>query len=407
MASNPYGIQQIDIGGVMDRALKQRQGVLEALYTRSQMQAAAKKAAREEEEFGWKREAENARRALLDGPNGDNPAGTAAPVAVAPTTALSPDLTHPDFKSTRGVMTLGELMSGPRKAPLSERYISAMPPTDTPASVASPPPAQSPAPSGMTAPGAPAGFDDAAWRRFQILNPQDASNIAKSYADANKARREDLNDRYGRMGSVALGLMNIVGPDGKPDLAARAAAFDQQIGNLKDHGWTDDQLAQYRGNLTDDKLAGAVLGAQEIKDIYDRVDSDRNYALDLKRFAETQRHNQQSEALTARGQNMTDARGRRNDMEITPSKVIGPILAKVARGDALTAGEANAFNQYKSIDRIDQRFGLGVEGGTPPLVATPPAAQPSRASVPVGQTATNPQTGQKIRWDGKSWQPVR
>jgi hypothetical protein len=109
-----------------------------------------------------------------------------------------------------------------------------------------------------------------------------------------------------------------------------------------------------------------------------------------------------------RGQNMNDSRDRDNDREPTPSRVIGRILRKIELSQPLTAGEAEAFNQYKTIG-----YTSGGGSDDAPVAATPaprpaaPVTPPKFARPAVGATATNPKTGKQIRWTGTGWQPVR
>ncbi len=53
-----------------------------------------------------------------------------------------------------------------------------------------------------------------------------------------------------------------------------------------------------------------------------------------------------------------------------------------------------------TMERVAAAHGIstGQEGA--------PAATPAEPAVPPMPTATNPQTGAKIQWDGKAWQPM-
>ena len=71
----------------------------------------------------------------------------------------------------------------------------------------------------------------------------------------------------------------------------------------------------------------------------------------------------------------------------TMSGTMAPILAKVARGEQLTAAEQRAWSMY--------RPGRGGPGGGS-------VRQPSSG----GRTATDPKTGKKVQWNGKAWVPI-
>lgn len=116
-------------------------------------------------------------------------------------------------------------------------------------------------------------------------------------------------------------------------------------------------------------------------------------------IAETRRHNRVSEA-----------QGDTRLSQTSPSDVVGPIMAKMSRGEPLSQGEQAALDRYRSFDPFNAMMANMLGGASqPPATASPaPTAPPPRAqSGPrVGQTATNPKTGRRIRWDGKRWQPI-
>jgi len=111
---------------------------------------------------------------------------------------------------------------------------------------------------------------------------------------------------------------------------------------------------------------------------------------------------------------VTESQGWTNASEVTPSKVIGPILNKIARGQSLSQGEQTALDRYKAMDPLNQYIGAMMGGGAMPSAPAPsPApAAPKPTGPRRGQTATNPRTGQTITFDGKTWldqngRPVR
>lgn len=71
-------------------------------------------------------------------------------------------------------------------------------------------------------------------------------------------------------------------------------------------------------------------------------------------------------------------------------------LAAAAKG-APVAGFSQAMDEASQGNQ-----GAGLPSGVP---TAPRAASP--ATLQVGQTATNPKTGERIRWNGQTWEPLR
>ena len=77
------------------------------------------------------------------------------------------------------------------------------------------------------------------------------------------------------------------------------------------------------------------------------------------------------------------------------------------KGDSSLMDAINSYRSSGGINMGDLLGGgegndLGVPGITPKET---PTKQPS--GLRVGDTATNPNTGQKIRWNGKTWEQVK
>lgn len=70
----------------------------------------------------------------------------------------------------------------------------------------------------------------------------------------------------------------------------------------------------------------------------------------------------------------------------TLSGTMAPILAKVSRGEPLTAGEQQAWVMYRPGRTVGS--GRGSQSDS-------------------GPTATDPSTGRKVRWNGKAWVPTQ
>ena len=108
-------------------------------------------------------------------------------------------------------------------------------------------------------------------------------------------------------------------------------------------------------------------------------------------------------------------RSRPGVNEVTPAKVIGPLMAKKASGMALTPAEEATLNYYKQPGFEQLLLGGGMPGLTPPAVPprlptrlSPRAAPRSNsASQTYTRTATDPRTGRKVGFNGKEWVSIR
>lgn len=153
-----------------------------------------------------------------------------------------------------------------------------------------------------------------------------------------------------------------------------------------------------------DAIANKGLGAQ----------GPANMGFRRQEFGETVRHDRASEGIG--WSNAGTAASNAGD--VTPGKVVGPILSKIARGQPLSPGEQSALDRYKAMDPLNAIIG-SMYSGTPgsPLPPTMPRARPQAPVRPapaaprspgpaIGQTATNPATGKRIRWNGQGWVPL-
>jgi len=94
---------------------------------------------------------------------------------------------------------------------------------------------------------------------------------------------------------------------------------------------------------------------------------------------------------------------QRADPSPTPSRVMGRIMEKMARGEPLAAGEQKLF------DRQGNR-GSGVPSGSAPRSGrgmSPLSAPPGSGSSREGEIRLNPKTGQRIQLRGNQWVPLR
>lgn len=192
--------------------------------------------------------------------------------------------------------------------------------------------------------------------------------------------------------------------------ATIAAASQKLIAN----GWKPEEIASF--DPTDANIGGLIDSVQSLSDALKQHNDDRSAKLAADEFLHKKEEDAANRGLKLREIGLSAARlgedGRHNratefnSNAPTPSKVIGPILAKVAAGQRLSGAEAKAFQMYQQTDPIKRQMGELMDG-VPPTLAAPPSAAPAPQRTPatqyqIGQTATGPK-GQKIRWTGNAW----
>lgn len=359
--------------------------VLEDYQVNSQrnllMQIQARKNAREEGEYQMKREARDALRGVFD-----IPTSSVSSAAGLERYRLS-DLTD------GGTGGAGASPWGPYPGSKSSDH----PLPDMPTMPLSEVPAE-PASSG------PPKINPEAFKKLLILDPETAFKVSNGIAQMDKATRETEKAKNEVGGSVAMHLESFKLANGQPDMARRQAEWESMIPDLLAGGFTREGLAKF--DLSDEGLQRRVAMAMDVKSIFGQQNADRTFqatqadrAADNARadaqFGETKRHHG---VLEGQGERRIGIASRnsavttQNADAVTPSKVVGPILAKIAAGQPLTPAEAQAFNAYKSIDQIDRGMGLGVTAGanipsgsplSPTNAPISPRPAPRRSTGPV------------------------
>lgn len=159
-------------------------------------------------------------------------------------------------------------------------------------------------------------------------------------------------------------------------LAAGTPEYERAVQDyvLRSNGPTaldaDQQMADYRQRLAIDRIGASGVQARRNVDYRERL-----------------------------------TRSRPKDAKaMTTGNVVAPVLAKIAAGQPLSAGEQEVLRFYKPTAN-------GKAGG-PPMLSNSPArrsATPSRASTgkSAARYAVNPQTGERLQLVNGKWVPAR
>lgn len=209
------------------------------------------------------------------------------------------------------------------------------------------------------------------------------SKIAKEKREAEKFKIEGAMKKLELAGQIMSGVKD---QDSYNRARLQAQAYGLDVSNMPE---------QYNPALIEESRQKALTVQQQLEQVWKQ----KGYDLDVQRAAEVARHNRTSEGLTARGQNMTDARARetaqlqkdaaRVQVVETPEGVMlvdkGTGLARPAatfdgknlpgKQPESVKKELLSINQQKSviqgaIDAVDKTpsafgFGRGVAGKLP------------------------------------------
>lgn len=243
MAQNPFGIAQVDIPGLLGLHSNMRRQRLADLATQRELEMQQKQLDREE-----KKAAVRAR--ILKGGGQSTPENmptrpTPAPVPTGVSTeALSPDS--------------------------DEIVVSAAPRPARPQ------------------------IDQGALFEYAVLDPEAAQKIFEFSQKAEEADLTRYKSGLDFQERAARAILSLPEPE-------RQAAYEQLLPEIQERfpdarlpeEW-DDSFGEYALNLAIDAKAAL-----------ERADKDRAHALNVEEFGETKRHNQVSEGLTRRGQDVT------------------------------------------------------------------------------------------------------
>ena len=144
----------------------------------------------------------------------------------------------------------------------------------------------------------------------------------------------------------------------------------------------DRDYKEGREDVRDERNTAAKIADEARRDVREEGKQDR---ID-------QRTDKQIAAADERDRNREDNRDRREaargDKPKTPGQIAAPLLEKISRGEALTAGEQKAWDMYAKLSprEIDDRNYYGGDGGGGGQ--TPAPADPTDAPSSAGPGAT-------------------
>lgn len=123
---------------------------------------------------------------------------------------------------------------------------------------------------------------------------ESAAKIAKDRREAEKFQISNARDRLSMAGQLLGGVKD-------------QASYDQARQTALASGFDANQIPeQYNPQWVEQARARALTSEQQLEQIWKQ----KGYDLDVEKFGETKRHQRAQEGLTARGQNLADARAR-------------------------------------------------------------------------------------------------
>lgn len=214
-----------------------------------------------------------------------------------------------------------------------------------------------------------------ALRSLYSIDPEQASKLHQSLLQMDKAQIGVAKERASWMGNAAYHLRTIRNADGSPDIEGRRAAASQMAPQLEAFGV--DPAALNGFSFDDNELDRLVTFGQSLDSIIDDNRADRRLGADM---ADDQADNARADReATSR------ADYRKGQLGMT------------ARGQDIASRDRRRGQDVSSRDR---RAGQAVAS------ADRRRGQDMRPASAGGQTATNPKTGERLRWDGKAWVPA-
>lgn len=200
--------------------------------------------------------------------------------------------------------------------------------------------------------GTATGFTQAdALRKSGMESKKTAAEIDYKQAQADKERLATTKDRLGM-------VLNVVSAAKDP------VSYEQGLRFLQSNGI---DLAGVPQQFDPRYVAAAGQQAMTAMQRLDQEWKAKGYDLDVQRQQETVRHNKSQEGLTARGQNMVDARARESmaqERENAKATQVKPVVA--SEDERKAAGWlAQADNAWKNMQSV------GLSGGKPTSAAKP------------------------------------
>jgi hypothetical protein len=213
-----------------------------------------------------------------------------------------------------------------------------------------------------------------------------------------RARFKETNDELARM-------MTWLGSVPEQQREARRGSIVQSLSQMfPDANAPDVQAAVQRARtmpLDDNSLKAEaskvigmdkLLGSYSMRDEGDSVVTYRNNAFgppeEVSRRALPPTR---ADARAERGLQIREENDQQRDTAVTPSRVIGPVLAKIGRGETLTPGEQQLYTDYRTAKaRPDDMLGYGGDGGDDGDYGAAPSAPARAHSAPAARA---PQPG--------------
>ena len=263
------------------------------------------------------------------------------------------------------------------------------------------------------------GYAEGMAQLAEYATPEQLNAVQDYFDKADKSQHENLADGMSALGVVGQTLKAIP----ETDMAGRQAALEHFRPMLLQHHLTDQQITDFVP--TDQNIeatTGMGMGVEKMisaKQKQAEIDEtarthhvnenqgQQRVSIEAENAATSARN-----ADTSAGQlGVSRARlGLASDASrsVTPSKVLGPILAKVAAGQALTPAENRAFQMYHQTNPVNDLVRRAMSGddagGGDDETDTPmPAARITPAArYQIGQTATL-KNGKKVVYTANGW----
>lgn len=259
--------------------------------------------------------------------------------------------------------------TSPADASVPAGFSGTTPPASGPANLLPAMYAPSLAPDASPTPPPPNGVPSVNWdgiTQMMHYKPKETLEILKNLGEMNDTQIKRADARAGALGVAAKAIMGVPGDDPR----ARAAELERWAPYLREHGITDEQISS--ADLTDAGLSRQFAKSFDFKAMIEKEKSDRDFAATQADRAADNARADSALSETRRNHRVTESQGgqriaisRANAGEVSPSKVMGPILAKISQSGmkSLTPSEAEAFNAYKSFGIVDQALGRGAPVG--------------------------------------------
>lgn len=384
MAANPFGITQVDVPGLLQTYTGLRRQSLEDAYMATQR-------ARAEQDWQDKQEEKAAYASVFP----------ATPPARAPSLGESyVGKSTPWGAPSPALGKLSDVGASPSVA--GPPTVLASPGSVTTAPVGPAPPA--PAVSGALA------LDPLGLQRLARVNPKMAFELTKMSADQQAAAFKNLSDHVA-FESQVIGAVRSVPEADRPAAYARVRATLDPTGQLGFPAEWNEQDAVMRQHMGLTAIQAFDTERADKRLVMDQQNTAADNARSDAALEETRNYHRIEAGQAAKRIGIeahNSSRADREAAETTPSKVLGPILAKVAAGTPLSAAETSAFNMYRQTDPMNALFARmtqGAQGGgvaAPSLPPAPTPASPASPTIRIGTTATGP-GGKKIIYTAHGW----